>query len=182
MLDWYVPRPSTKARISLRSVSPKLRFSNAMDRASSTSLRFSSYPFTALMFSPGLPTSSLATRASMSARPARLRWALTMEGAASRPTVTSAERWLSTPIMVVANTASDASQIATRNACRRPGVVRTCGANTWTFGRCFRVVDLLLDGAPEFIPVDEQSDEQIMHLFRRRKADGAPHQPLDPGP
>jgi hypothetical protein len=43
-------------------------------------------------------------------------------------------------------------------------------------------VDLLLDDSPELIPVDEQSDDQIVHTLRLRKADGPAHQPLDPRP
>jgi hypothetical protein len=49
-------------------------------------------------------------------------------------------------------------------------------------GRCFTVVDLLLDGSPKPIPVDNQSDDQIVHPLRLREADRAAHQPLDPRP
>lgn len=45
---------------------------------------------------------------------------------------------------------------------------------------CFRVVDLLLDDPPEFITVDEQSNDQFVHTLGFRKADGPAHQPLDP--
>ena len=41
--------------------------------------------------------------------------------------------------------------------------------------RCFRVVDLLLDDSPELITVDEQSNDQIVHTLRLRKADRAAH-------
>jgi hypothetical protein len=40
----------------------------------------------------------------------------------------------------------------------------------------------MLDGVPELIPVDEQSDDQIVHMFGLRKANRPAHQPLDPGP
>ena len=48
------------------------------------------------------------------------------------------------------------------------------------FGRCFRAVDLMLDGSPELITVDKQSNDRIVHTLRLRKADRAAHQPLDP--
>ena len=40
----------------------------------------------------------------------------------------------------------------------------------------------LSDGSPKLIPIDEQPDHQIVHLFRLRKANGATHEPLNPGP
>jgi hypothetical protein len=33
-------------------------------------------------------------------------------------------------------------------------------------GGCFRVVDLMLDGAPKLIPINEQPNHQIMHVLR----------------
>lgn len=43
-------------------------------------------------------------------------------------------------------------------------------------------MDLLLNGASELIPVDEQSDDQIVHLLGLRKAQCPAHQPFDPRP
>jgi hypothetical protein len=43
-------------------------------------------------------------------------------------------------------------------------------------------VDRLLDEPPELIPVDKQSDDQIVHTFGLRKTDRPAHQPLDPRP
>ena len=40
----------------------------------------------------------------------------------------------------------------------------------------------LSDGSSKFIPIDEQPNHQIVHLFRLGKAQGATNQPLDPGP
>jgi hypothetical protein len=40
----------------------------------------------------------------------------------------------------------------------------------------------MLDGSPELISVHEQSNDQIVHTLRLRKADRAAHQPLDPRP
>ena len=40
----------------------------------------------------------------------------------------------------------------------------------------------LSDGSPKLIPIDEQPNHQIVHLFRLRKAKGATHEPLNPGP
>ena len=52
----------------------------------------------------------------------------------------------------------------------------------WATGRCFRVVDCMLDEPPELIPVDKQSDDQVVHPLGLRKADRPAHQPLDPRP
>ena len=40
----------------------------------------------------------------------------------------------------------------------------------------------MLDGPPELIPVDEQSDDQVVHAFRFGKANRATNQTLDPRP
>jgi len=40
----------------------------------------------------------------------------------------------------------------------------------------------LSDDSPKLIPIDEQPNHQIVHLFRLRKAQGATHEPLDPSP
>ena len=40
----------------------------------------------------------------------------------------------------------------------------------------------LSDGSPKLIPIDEQPNHQIVHLFRLGKAKGATHEPLHPGP
>jgi len=40
----------------------------------------------------------------------------------------------------------------------------------------------MLDEPPELIPVDKQSDDQIVHTFGLRKAERPAHQPLDPRP
>jgi len=41
---------------------------------------------------------------------------------------------------------------------------------------------ILSDGSPKLIPIDEQPNHQIVHLFRLREANGATHEPLNPGP
>src|SRR5215467_13202459 len=38
------------------------------------------------------------------------------------------------------------------------------------------------DGSSKLIPIDEQPNHQIVHLFRLGKAQGATHKPLHPGP
>ena len=40
----------------------------------------------------------------------------------------------------------------------------------------------MLDEPSELIPVDKQSDDQIVHPFGLRKANRPAHQPLDPRP
>jgi len=40
----------------------------------------------------------------------------------------------------------------------------------------------LSEGLSKLIPIDEQPNHQIVHLFRLRKANGATHEPLHPGP
>ncbi len=40
----------------------------------------------------------------------------------------------------------------------------------------------LSDGSSKLIPIDEESNDQIVHTLRLGKADGATNQPLDPGP
>jgi hypothetical protein len=49
-------------------------------------------------------------------------------------------------------------------------------------GGCFRGVDLLLDGPPKFVPIDEEPNHQIMHALRLGETDGAAYQPFDPRP
>ena len=46
-------------------------------------------------------------------------------------------------------------------------------------GRCFRAVDLLSDGSPKLIAIDKESDHQIVHRCRFRKANRATHETLD---
>jgi hypothetical protein len=43
-------------------------------------------------------------------------------------------------------------------------------------------VDLISDGSPDRIPVDEQSNDQIVHLLGLRKANRPAYQPLNPCP
>jgi hypothetical protein len=38
------------------------------------------------------------------------------------------------------------------------------------------------DGSPKLIAIDEETDYQIVHSRRFRKANRAAHEPLDPGP
>jgi hypothetical protein len=40
----------------------------------------------------------------------------------------------------------------------------------------------MLNGASKLIPVDEQADDQIVHMLGLRKTERPAHQPLDPGP
>jgi hypothetical protein len=40
----------------------------------------------------------------------------------------------------------------------------------------------LSDGSSKLIPIDEQPNYQIVHLFRLGKAKGATHESLNPGP
>jgi hypothetical protein len=40
----------------------------------------------------------------------------------------------------------------------------------------------MLDEPPELIPVDKQSNDQIVHTFGLRKTNRPAHQPLDPRP
>src|SRR5207245_5764188 len=49
-------------------------------------------------------------------------------------------------------------------------------------GRCFRAVDFMSDGHPKLIPIDKETNHQVMHAFRLRKADRPADQPLDPRP
>jgi len=49
-------------------------------------------------------------------------------------------------------------------------------------GRCRKGVDPLSYGSSKFIAIDEQPNDQIVHVLRFGKTDGAAHQPFDPGP
>src|SRR5215470_9786064 len=46
----------------------------------------------------------------------------------------------------------------------------------------FHMCWALSDGSSKRIPIDEQPNHQIVHLFRLGKAKGATHEPLNPGP
>jgi hypothetical protein len=46
----------------------------------------------------------------------------------------------------------------------------------------FHMCWALSDGSSKLIPIDEQSNHQIVHAFRLGKANGATHEPLNPGP
>jgi hypothetical protein len=45
-----------------------------------------------------------------------------------------------------------------------------------------RFPDSLSDGSSKLIPIDEQPNHQIVHLFRLGKAQRATNEPLNPGP
>jgi hypothetical protein len=62
------------------------------------------------------------------------------------------------------------------------GLANRLLADAGVDGRCFRVVDLMLHSAPTLLPVDKESDDQIVHRLGLRKADRPTHQPLDPRP
>jgi hypothetical protein len=49
-------------------------------------------------------------------------------------------------------------------------------------GGCFRGVDFLLEGPPEFIAIDEKTNHQIMHLVCFGETNRATHPSLDPRP
>ena len=38
------------------------------------------------------------------------------------------------------------------------------------------------EGSSKLIPIHEEANHQIVHLFRLGKANGATHEPLHPGP
>src|SRR5262249_4964833 len=48
------------------------------------------------------------------------------------------------------------------------------------FGRCFRSVDFVSDGHSKLIPVDKETNHQIVHAFHLGKADRPAYQPLNP--
>jgi hypothetical protein len=48
--------------------------------------------------------------------------------------------------------------------------------------KMFHMCWALSDGSSKLIPIDEQPNHQIVHLFRLGKAKGATHEPLNPGP
>src|SRR5262245_15753838 len=48
--------------------------------------------------------------------------------------------------------------------------------------RMFHMCWALSDGSSKLIPIDEQPNHQIVHLFRLGKAKSATHEPLNPGP
>ena len=48
--------------------------------------------------------------------------------------------------------------------------------------KMFHMCWALSDGSSKLIPIDEQPNHQIVHLFCLGKANGATHEPLDPGP
>ena len=49
-------------------------------------------------------------------------------------------------------------------------------------GRCFKAVDLISDEESKLIAIDEETDHEIVHGCRFRKANRAAHEPLAPGP
>ena len=49
-------------------------------------------------------------------------------------------------------------------------------------GRCFRSVDFISKAPPKLIAIDEETDHKVVHACRFGKANGAAHEPLDPGP
>jgi hypothetical protein len=48
--------------------------------------------------------------------------------------------------------------------------------------RMFHMCWALSDGSSKLIPIDEQPNHQIVHLFRLGKTDRAAHSPFNPGP
>jgi hypothetical protein len=48
--------------------------------------------------------------------------------------------------------------------------------------RCSKGVDLVLDGSPKLIAIDEDPDHEIVHSRRLGKADRATDEPLNPRP
>jgi hypothetical protein len=48
--------------------------------------------------------------------------------------------------------------------------------------KMFHMCWALSDGSSKLIPIDEQPNHQIVHLFRLGKAQRATHEPLNPGP
>jgi hypothetical protein len=55
----------------------------------------------------------------------------------------------------------------------------SCG---FTRGRCFKSVDPVSDCSPKLVPIDEEPNHQIVHLFRLGETDCATDQSLDPRP
>ena len=49
-------------------------------------------------------------------------------------------------------------------------------------GRCSKGVDSVLEGYPKLIAIDEEANHEIVHRRCFGKANGAPYEPLDPGP
>jgi hypothetical protein len=49
-------------------------------------------------------------------------------------------------------------------------------------GRCSKDVDPVLDYHSKLVAIDEEANHQIVHGRRFRKANGATHETLDPGP
>ena len=48
--------------------------------------------------------------------------------------------------------------------------------------RCSKGVDLVLDGYPKLVAIDEEPDHEIVHSRRLRKADCATDEPFNPCP
>ena len=55
-------------------------------------------------------------------------------------------------------------------------------AQEYTAGRCFKPVDPVSDCPPKLVPIDEEANDQIVHLFRLGETDRAADQSLDPRP
>src|SRR6266571_6193644 len=49
-------------------------------------------------------------------------------------------------------------------------------------GRCLTGVDSRSKGAPEFVAIDEQPYDEIVHALRLGEAQRTTHEPFDPGP
>src|SRR5215831_20278663 len=54
--------------------------------------------------------------------------------------------------------------------------------NRMFWRRCRKGVDPISYGSSKFIAIDEQPNDQIVHVLRLGQTDGAAHQPFDPGP
>ena len=61
-------------------------------------------------------------------------------------------------------------------------VLITPHAQCIRIGRCFKGVDPRLESDSKFVTIDEEANHQIVHGRRFGKANGAPYEPLDPGP
>src|SRR5262249_47025168 len=59
---------------------------------------------------------------------------------------------------------------------------RNSGSRAGCSRKMFHMCWAPSDGSSKLIPIDEQPNHQIVHLFRLGKAQGATHKPLHPGP
>jgi hypothetical protein len=81
----------------------------------------------------------------------------------------------------MADTTHEVTQVEKARGKDVEGKIRVL-EKTYPHRRCFKSVDSVSDCSPKLVPIDEEPDNQIVHLFRLGETDCAAYQSLDPCP